>query len=383
MKKMLICAIAVLLITALVLPVISCAGQSAPPVQSKSSSTTATSQPTQKILLRIATEVATPISRAVALNYFKQIVDKRLGDKVDCRVFTGGSLYKDAPALDALNTKELEMTWVIGSLMAKIDKRVGISLTPYIGYERPRQDFYSTPSMKSIIQNLETKGLKVIGWGRVSMIGLGAKKSIISPSDFTGMKVRHADPISGAATTALWNGSTVTMSFADVPSSMASGIIDGCLTSVEGWITIKDVAPYYDVFWKPGDQEGVLSFVTSTTWWNSLPQDVKSELQKCVDETVEYQRQLAIKDDAALLKSNGVPGIDPAKTGTGDATKQGIYVLSDTEVEQWARPYFAGLKVLVPIYGNDLVKDIAMFNQGVIKKLGVWDTVKADLGISE
>lgn len=349
-----------------------------------STQTTTSNPPTQittsstqgpKIVVRATTEVASPVSRAVALEHFKKIVDERLGDRVDLKIYTGGSLYKDAPALDALITGELEMSLNSSFLLMKYDKQITATFAPGMGYETDKKDWFASPSMQATLGGIKAKGITTVAWARSSWGGIATTKRALSPEDVRGVKLRHYDPTAGAVvSTDIWGAPAVFMSFADVPSSLASGAIGGFYTSLDGWVTAKDMAPNFTVVnTTPGETDGVHVFVASTKWWEGLPRDVRDGLAQAAVDAANYEGQINDQVNIDVLQKNG----------TTDPAKPGAYKLAQAQADLWYKPVYLNLKKLIPVYGESTVKDMAIFQKKTIVRLGIWDQVKADLGIVE
>ena len=67
-----------------------------------------------------------------------------------------------------------------------------------------------------------------------------------------------------------WKANPVVMAFGEVPTALESGVIDGLMTSIGGWLSVRQQAPYYTtggagVF--TGDYYMVSA---SRRWWDRL-----------------------------------------------------------------------------------------------------------------
>ena len=100
-------------------------------------------------------------------------------------------------------------------------------------------------------------------------MGVGGKRRYVKPEDFAGRKVRSMGPVENAALEA-WKANPVVMGFGEVPNAIESGVIDGLMTSIGGWLSVREQAPYYTtggagVF--TGDYYMVSA---SRRWWDRL-----------------------------------------------------------------------------------------------------------------
>ena len=66
-------------------------------------------------------------------------------------------------------------------------------------------------------------------------MGVGGKKRYLKPADFGGRKVRSMGPVENPLL-ASWKANPVVMAFGEVPTALESGVIDGLMTSIGGWL---------------------------------------------------------------------------------------------------------------------------------------------------
>ena len=129
-----------------------------------------------------------------------------------------------------------------------------------------------TKTYQMLVERLEKRQLiKVFGAGQMSFgMGVGGKKRYVKPEDFTGARsAAWAGREPGAGILA---ANPVVMGFGEVPTALESGVIDGLMTSIGGWLSVREQSPYYTtggagVF--TGDYYMVSA---SRRWWDRLAQ---------------------------------------------------------------------------------------------------------------
>jgi TRAP-type C4-dicarboxylate transport system substrate-binding protein len=166
--------------------------------------------------------------------------------------------------------------------------------------------------------------IKVFGAGHMSFgMGVGGKKRYLSADDFTGRKVRSMGPAENPVLES-WKANPVVMAFGEVPTALESGVIDGLMTSIGGWLGVRQQAPFYTtggagVF--TGDYYMVSA---SQRWWNRLTPATQGALSKLIAETIQLQKELNWCVDKMTYE----------KYGTKDPSKPGVYWMSPQEVAQ-------------------------------------------------
>jgi TRAP-type C4-dicarboxylate transport system substrate-binding protein len=173
----------------------------------------------------------------------------------------------------------------------------------------------------------EQHDVKMLGTAHMSMyMGAGANERLRTAEDFNGRKIRSMGPAENAALSA-WGASPVTMTFGDVPPALQTGVLDGLLTSLGGWNSVRDQAPYYTVAGVNGIVGDYYWIGASQDWWDGLNEPTRQALETLiVDEVLPLQAQINWCNDKRLLD----------QFGTDDPQKPGIYILSDEEREALA-----------------------------------------------
>lgn len=277
------------------------------------------------VVLRFAADFPPPPHPAgLAMQYFA----KRLPEVIpgsEARLYFAGALYTVPEAFEAMRQGNLEMTWMQVGKAAPVDpwmmSLVGPGILTTVGAVDKLEQ---TETYRMLIDRLQkNQAIKVFGAGHMSFgMGVGGKKRYVKPEDFAGRKVRSMGPVENASLEA-WKANPVVMGFGEVPSALESGVIDGLMTSLGGWNSVREQAPYFTMGGAGAFVGDYYMVSASRRWWDRLSQGQQAALQKLIDETIKVQKEYNWCFDKMAYD----------KYGTKDPSKPGIYWMTQPEVE--------------------------------------------------
>lgn len=278
----------------------------------------------EPVNIRFASDIVPPPHPAsLAQVYFGEELAKLIpGSTV--RLYPAGSLYKIPEAVEAMTEGNLEMTWGQFGKTSQIDPYMATVNGPML---------LTTPGAMNQIENFSTfkalakrfndvHDVKIFGAGHLSMyMGIGGATPMRSVDDFSGKKMRSMGPAENVALEA-WGASAVTMAFGDVPPALETKVIDGLATSLGGFNSTKDQAPYFTVAGINGVVGDYYWIGASNKWWNKLNKPTQEVIEKLmVEKVIPFQKAANWCYDKRVLD----------KYLTTDKTKPGIYVLKPEE----------------------------------------------------
>ena len=280
----------------------------------------------QKVVLRFAADFPPPPHPAgLAMKHFADRLPQVIPGS-EARLYYAGALYTIPEAFEAMRGGNLEMTWMQMGKAAPVDPWmmavVGPGILTTVGAV---DNLEKTKTFQMLVDRLQkNQAIKVFGAGHMSFgMGVGGKKRYVKPEDFTGRKVRSMGPAENPVLES-WKANPVVMGFGEVPSALESGVIDGLMTSIGGWLSVKQQAPYYTtggagVF--TGDYYMVSA---SRRWWDKLTPATQAALQGLIAETIQVQKELNWCVDKMTYD----------KYGTKDPSKPGVYWMTPQEVTE-------------------------------------------------
>ena len=278
----------------------------------------------RKVVLRFVADFPPPPHpAALAMRHFADRLPEVIPGS-EARLYYAGALYTIPEAFEAMRQGNLEMTWMQIGKAAPVDPWamavVGPGVLTTVGAV---DSLDKTTAYQTLVDRLaKRQAIKVFGVGHMSFgMGVGGKRRYSTPADFNGKKVRSMGPVENATLEA-WKASPVVMNFGEVPNALESGVIDGLMTSLGGWNSVREQAPFYT-------RGGAGAFVgdyymisASRRWFDRLTPATREALEGLIKETIQVQKEFNWCFDKLAYE----------KYGTKDPSKPGVYWLTPQEV---------------------------------------------------
>jgi len=281
-------------------------------------------QQLKPVILRFAADFPPPPHPAgMAMKYFAERLPQVIPGS-EARLYFAGALYTVPEAFEAMRQGNLEMTWMQMGKAGPVDPWmmavVGPGILTTVGAV---DNLEKTKTYQMLVDRLQkSQAIMVFGAGHMSFgMGVGGKKRYVKPEDFTGRKVRSMGPAENPVLES-WKANPVVMGFGEVPNALESGVIDGLMTSLGGWNSVREQAPYYTVGGAGVFTGDYYMVSASRRWWDRLPPATQGALQKLIVETVQIQKEFNWCFDKMAYD----------KYGTKDPSKPGVYWMTAQEV---------------------------------------------------
>ncbi len=278
----------------------------------------------KKVVLRFAADFPPPPHPAgLAMKYFSERLPKVIPGS-EARLYYAGALYTVPEAFEAMRQGNLEMTWMQVGKAAPVDpwmlSLVGPGILTTVGAV---DNLDKTKTYQMLIDRLQKNQLiRVFGVGHMSFgMGVGGKKRFSKPEDFNGKKVRSMGPAENPVL-ASWKANPVVMGFGEVPNAMESGVIDGLMTSLGGWNSMREQAPFYTMGGAGAFVGDYYMVSASRRWWDRLSPATQTALEGLIMETIQVQKEYNWCFDKMAYD----------KYGTKDPSKPGVYWMTPQEV---------------------------------------------------
>jgi TRAP-type C4-dicarboxylate transport system substrate-binding protein len=277
----------------------------------------------RKVVLRFAADFTPPPHPAgMALAYFHDRLPQVIPGS-EARIYYAGALYTIPEAFEAMRQGNLEMSWMQMGKAAPVDPWmmtvVGPGNMTTVGAV---DQLEKTKTYQMLVERLaKNQNIKVFGAGQMSFgMGIGGKKRYLAPADYTGRKLRSMGPVENASLSA-WKANPVVMAFGEVPTSLESGVIDGLMTSIGGWNSVREQAPYYTTGGAGVFTGDYYMVAASRRWWDRLTPATQKAIEGLVAETIKVQKAYNWCVDRLTYE----------KYGTKDPSKPGVYWLTPPE----------------------------------------------------
>lgn len=259
--------------------------------------------------VRFAVEIAADVEPGKANQAFIKRVADKTGGRIRIDYFPNGSLYRGGDVLQALLRGDLEIGMLYSAFWTGVAPKAAILELPYAF--PTHESFYRASSdrefMGSLYGDAEAKGVKVLGYLPYDYLMPGAKRPLVNPADFNGLKMRGVGRTNTASLAAL-GATAVPVNVTEVSTALQQGVIDGLNSLADAFVSyrwyesIKHLTSARYLF-------GYYPWAVNAKWWASLPPADQKALQDAMDETIaEYRPRMrtAMDEAVAELRRKGI-----------------------------------------------------------------------------
>ena len=215
--------------------------------------------------------------KGIAANLLAERVNEQMNGKACMQVFPNSTLYDDDKVLEAMLNGDVQLAAPSLSKFETFTKKFRIFDLPFVFKDVAAVDrFQNSADGEKLKNSMNRRGLKGLAFWHNGMKQISANKPLITPEDAKGLKFRvQASDVLVAQFNQL-GASPQKMSFKEVYGGLQTKVIDG---QENTWSNI-----YGQKFFEVQDgitesNHGILDYlvVTSTKWWDSLPNDFRDE----------------------------------------------------------------------------------------------------------
>jgi C4-dicarboxylate-binding protein DctP len=276
------------------------------------------------IVIKFSHVVANDTPKGKAAERFRALAEKYTGGRVKVELYPNSQLYKDREEMEALQRGAVQMLAPSVSKFGPLGVReFELFDLPYLIPDAQTVDRVTDGEIgRNLFAKLEPKGLKGLAYWDNGFKQFSANRPLRKPEDFRGLKMRIQSSKVLEAMMRELGALPQVMAFSEVYSALQQRVVDGTENPVSNLYTQKmhEVQSHLTI-----SDHGCLVYavITNRKFWDGLPADIRSQLEKAMAEATRYERDIAKKenDDAlAAVKASG---------------KTEIYVLSDAERKVW------------------------------------------------
>ncbi len=238
---------------------------------------------------------------------FKALVDERLKDKIKVEIFPNSQLFGDNKVLEAMLLGDVQLAAPSLSKFKKYTKKLQVFDLPFLFNDMTAVErFQQSETGQALLKTVEKKGLVGLGYMHNGMKQLSASKPLHVPEDARGLKFRIMSSDVLAKQFEALGATPLKKPYSEVFTLLQTKAIDG---QENTWSNIRSKKFYEVQPYITSSDHGLLDYmvVTSAEFWNGLPNDVRSELKKALDEAVAYGNKVAaekaLSDKQAIIDS--------------------------------------------------------------------------------
>lgn len=284
------------------------------------------------IVLKFSHVVAPDTPKGKGAEKFKELGEKYTSGKVKIEVYHNSSLYKDKEELEALQLGAVQMLAPSNSKFGPIGvKEFEVFDLPFILPDKKAVRRVTDGKLgKRLLTLLEPKGMVGLAYWDNGFKMMSANKPLREPEDFKGLKFRiQSSKVLELQMRALGALPQI-LAFSEVYQALQTGVVDGQENTPSNMYTQKmhEVQKYTTT-----SQHGYIGYVVvvNKPFWDGLPADVRTQLEKAMAEATQYSNEISEKENADALE-------EMKKSG-----KTEFITLTDAQKGNWK-------KALQPVY---------------------------------
>lgn len=275
------------------------------------------------IVIKFSHVVADNTPKGQMAKKFTELVAERLAGKVRVEVYPNGQLFGDNKVLEAILLGDVQLAAPSLSKFKSYTKTLQLYDLPFLFKDMTAVDkFQNSKAGQGMLKAVESKGLVGLGYMHNGMKQLSSSKALKVPSDAKKLKFRIMTSDVIAEQFKAVDAIPVKTPYSEAFTLLQTKAVDGQENTWSNIYSKKffEVQPYITE-----SNHGLLDYmlVTSAEFWQGLPDDIRTEVKRALDEAVTFGNQVAIKK--ALEDKQAI-----AESGR---TK--IITLTDEERQQW------------------------------------------------
>tara|TARA_A100001015_G_C14997988_1_gene717070 strand:+ start:340 stop:1338 length:999 start_codon:yes stop_codon:yes gene_type:complete len=246
--------------------------------------------------------------------------------KMRIQIYPNQQLGSERECLELLQIGSLDMTKVSGAVLENFAPKFKIFSLPFL-FDNKKHLFkvLDGPIGKELLKEGDDYWLKGIGFYDSGSRSFYTKdRPINKPEDLKGLKIRVQESISAFDMVNNLGASPTPISWGELYTALQQGVVDGAENNPPSFYLSGhyQVCKFYSI-----DEHTMIPDVllASTHLWNSLKPNEQEWLQKAIDKSITYQRELWVQSENKSLQAiidAGVKVSYPKKIFFQKATQQ-------------------------------------------------------------
>lgn len=279
----------------------------------------ATAVAADPIVIKFSHVVAQDTPKGKAAEKFKELAEKYTSGAVKVEVYANSTLYKDKEEMEAL---QLGAVQLLAPSLAKFGplgvREFEVFDLPYIfdGYEALNK-ITTGPVGAQLLAKLEPKGIKGLAFWDNGFKSFSANTPIKKPEDLRGKKMRIQSSKVLEEQMREVKSLPQVMAFSEVYQALQTGVVDGTENPHSNLFTQKmhEVQKHMTL-----TDHGYLGYavITNKKFWDGLPAEVRTQLDKAMVESTAYANQIAKEENDKALAGVRASGKTEVYTPTAE-----------------------------------------------------------------
>ena len=271
------------------------------------------------IVIKFSHVVAQDTPKGKAADKFKELAEQYTKGAVKVEVYPNSTLYKDKEEMEALQLGAVQM---LAPSLAKFGplgvREFEVFDLPYIfdGYDALNK-VTAGPVGAQLLGKLEAKGIRGLAYWDNGFKSFSANSPILMPEDLRGKKMRiQSSKVLEEQMRELKSLPQV-MAFSEVYQALQTGVVDGTENPHSNLYTQKmhEVQKHMTL-----TDHGYLGYavITNKKFWDGLPAELRTELEKAMKESTVYANQIAKEENDKALEAVRASGKTEIHTQTAE-----------------------------------------------------------------
>ena len=279
----------------------------------------ATAVAADPIVIKFSHVVAQDTPKGKAAEKFKELAEQYTNGAVKVEVYANSTLYKDKEEMEAL---QLGAVQLLAPSLAKFGplgvREFEVFDLPYIfdGYATLHK-ITKGAAGQQLLAKLEPKGLKGLAFWDNGFKSLSANSPIRTPDDLKGKKMRIQSSKVLEEQMRTVKALPQVMAFSEVYQALQTGVVDGTENPHSNLFTQKmhEVQKHMTL-----TDHGYLGYavITNKKFWEGLPAEVRTQLDKAMAESTDYANQIAKEENDKALEGVRASGKTEIYTPTAE-----------------------------------------------------------------
>jgi tripartite ATP-independent transporter DctP family solute receptor len=246
-----------------------------------------------------------------AMLFMNERLEALSGGTMHIDIYPSGQLGSEREAIELLQIGSLSMAKVSASPLDGFVPAMKIFNLPYLFRDREHYlDVLDSDVGRELLLaavDVRLRGLGYYDAGSRSFYT--TKRQVTKPADLDGMKIRVQESQTAMQMVAALGGSPTPIAFGELYTALQQGVVDGAENNAPSFYTSGhyEVARYFTL-----DEHTAVPdlLLIATRVWDSLDAEQQDWLQRAVDESVAYQRELWQRDTETALRAVAAAGVE-------------------------------------------------------------------------
>lgn len=246
--------------------------------------------------------------------------------KMRLQIYPNQQLGSERECLELLQIGSLDMTKVSGAVLENFAPKLKIFGLPFL-FDNKDHLFKVLDGTigKELLKEGEEYWLKGVGFYDSGSRSFYTKeRPVEQPEDLEGLKIRVQESVSAFDMVKQLGASPTPISWGELYTALQQGVVDGAENNPPSFYLSRhyEVCKYYSI-----DEHTMIPDVllVSTHLWNRLSSEEHGWLQKAIDQSIPYQRDLWIQSENESLQAVIEAGVEvsyPKKNRFQEATQK-------------------------------------------------------------